>query len=440
MGGAIEDKALFHRAHGIVRDWQYNLFYKPEASFDLEPALAREGVEAIMVPTTLWQLIFCEVNLSSVEFEQTKKYVPWRKDGRTTEFLDDTIAPIFLKNYAPRDNTFGHEPTDQAAYERIHQHAKHPRMSRLKQLVDQYVVTHYGRATALDISNPDFWPSIISNSIANIKTIIERAPRNEDDQCVYAETPSIVLPADYRFPGKVGKMLEVVDNVLQILRHEYATFISKTLILMRGTSPIVFKAPETEYILPDSPIKLSDEKGGALPYGKKIGIIDPAYQQLNSPSYAASFLGGLMSTDDGANPLSYWEPVKPMMLLEFPAGLTSEIRDVFWLPPLFGPLEMIRAGEYHQRVKTLGGIHVVQGSTRDRIPLETMPPFQAPYATTVDLARHYHLLIAARLMDVIPCGAHPCAAHLFRGHSERFAAAIDRLAEARTSMTSACFT
>ena len=436
-GAPIEDKVLFHRVHGIVRDWQYNLLYKPKASFDLEAALAAEGVEAIMVPTTLWQLIFCEVNLSSIEFEQTKTYAPWGEDGHTTELVDESLAPIYLQNYAPRKGTFGMESTDQESYDRIHQHTKHPRMSRLKQLVDQHIVTHYGRATALDISTPDSWGGIVRASIANIKTIIESAPKNEYDECVYAAKYSTRLPLPHNFTVKLDRMLEAMDNIRQILNYEHATFRSRALILMRGTSPMVFKAPETEYVLPDSPIKLSAEKGGSVdPYGKETGIIDPEYKQLHSPSYAASFLGGLMSRDNGANPLSYWGPVKPMMLLGLPAGLTPAIRDVFWLPPLFGPLEMIRAGEYHPRVKTLSGIHVVQGSYADSTKLETKPPFHAHYSTTVDLARHYHQLIAAHLMDVVPCGSYPHDASFFKENSARFAADVDDLAAARTPMTS----
>jgi hypothetical protein len=421
-GSAIEDQAKFHAAHGIVRDWQYDLLYKEgpkseDAGAALNSSLELLGVKVMMVPTSLWQLIFCEVNILNPEFERIKSYV---REVFMGTYPHDAFSPgetCGLFDYG--SNAFKDAETDTEAYDIIHAHSKSPRMSRLKQLVDSHLLTHYP-----EVHMPDQWGSIIERDITRFA---ERRGKFTEYKCSpirspvyeYPEDPTLCSP---NFMSRGGEKLETllhrIPQMVQIMEVEWNSLAHKTLILMRATAPkdlpracisLHAAAPALEgaHVLQDTPIKFLDGRGRSTTSLQEATHIDE--KVMNSVSYANSFFGGLASNDDSANLHYYWGPGRDsaISILEIPAGIPSAIRALFWLPPFFGPLEMIRRGEYHPRLKVLptvsggrAGIHAGQNDDHafDRKPLFQLPPAYSP----PQLGRDYHAFVANSLVSVIP--------------------------------------
>jgi hypothetical protein len=421
-GNIIEDQATFHAAHRIVRDWQYDLLYKegpkPEdAGAALNSLLAPYGVQAIMVPTSLWQLIFCEVNILNPEFERIKSYVREGFRGISPHDAFSRGETCGLFDYG--SNAFKDAETDTEAYDIIHAHSKSPRMSHLKQFVDSHLLTLYPGAHM-----PDQWGSIIEKTIRHFSqrrgqfTKYKATPIT-NPLYEYPEDPTLWSPNFMSKGGiKLEKLLHTIPQMVQIMEVEWNSLAHRTLVLMRATAPkdlpracislnTADPALEGAHILQDTPIKFLDGRGRSTTSLQEATHINE--KAMNSVSYANSFFGGLASNDDSANLHHYWGPGRDsaISILEIPAGIPSAIRALFWLPPFFGPLEMIRRGEYHPRLKVLstiaGGMAGIWPGQNDFDKFDRKPLFQLPPEYSVpQLGRDYHGFVEHYLVSVIP--------------------------------------
>jgi len=416
-GSSIKDKARFHHAHGIVRDWQYKLLYdagpKPKNAEEvLKKSLAAHGIKAMMVPTALWQLIFCEVNILSPEFERVR--ISDSGAPESSELAVPHAGPESFDDYM--GHSFSAASTDQEAYDIIHNHSKHPKMSRLKQLVDNYILATHGAA-----DNPEAWEAIIRRSVATYLKRMESFPSGRSS---YPEDPTLKQPP-FAHPGikSFPLLLNNMENVKKILHMQRRTLENKTLLLMRGTAPMTFSTDSAAYTLQDSPLKLR-ERSSSRP--------SPAdATSMNSVSFANSYFGGMDSTDPAANVHYYWTQYAPgggiiISNLELPAGLSPEIRNVFWLPPFFGPLEMLRKGETHPRLKILPRFELSGGGIMEKEALQKKPFLHTPY-TLEGAITQYHRIVAETLSTLIPPCSRPhesVKVKFYREQNRQFSASV----------------